>query len=66
MVKEGSFKYFIGYDDNDEIRPFCIMLPQMIRYAKYFDDNKTTSFKVIDKKLLKSTPKYRKNQLFNE
>ena len=53
MVKKGSFKYFIGYDDNDEIRPFCIMLPQMIRYAKYFDDNKTTSFKVIDKKTIK-------------
>ena len=61
MVKKGSFKYVIRYDDNDEIRPFCIMLPQMIRYAKYFDDNKTTSSKVIDKKLLKSTPKYRKN-----
>ena len=22
-----SFKYFIGYDDNDDIRPLCIMLP---------------------------------------
>ena len=25
----------------------------MIRYAKYFDDNKTMSFKVTDKRLLK-------------
>ena len=25
----------------------------MIRYAKYFDSDKTMSFKVIDKKLLK-------------
>ena len=25
----------------------------MIRYAKYFDDNKTMSFKVTDKQLLK-------------
>ena len=32
----------------------------MIGYAKYFHDNKTMSFKVIDKKLLKSTPKYEK------
>ena len=32
----------------------------MIGYAKYFHDNKTMSFNVIDKKLLKSTPKYGK------
>ena len=25
-----SFKYFIGYNDNDAIRPLCIKLPQMI------------------------------------
>ena len=24
-----SFKYFIGYNDNDIIRPLCIRLPQM-------------------------------------
>ena len=30
----------------------------MTGYAKYFESNKTMSFKVIDKKLLKSTPKY--------
>ena len=24
------FKYFIGYNDNDVIRPLCIKLPQMI------------------------------------
>ena len=49
---KSSFKYFIGYDDNDHIRPLCIK-PQMIGYAKYFDSNKTLSFKVIDKGLLK-------------
>ena len=41
MVKKSSLKYFIGYNDNDEIRPLCIMLPQIIGYAKYFDSNKT-------------------------
>ena len=51
--KTTSFKYFIGYNDNDDIRRSCIKLPQMIRYAKYFDSNKTMSFKVSDKKLLK-------------
>ena len=25
--KMGSFKYFIGYNDNDDIRPLCIKLP---------------------------------------
>ena len=29
----------------------------MIGYVKSFDSNKTMSFKVTDKKLLKSTPK---------
>ena len=27
---KNSFKYFIGHDDNDVIRPLCINLPQMI------------------------------------
>ena len=26
---KNSFKYFIGYNDNDNIRPLCIRLPQM-------------------------------------
>ena len=25
--KKSQFKYFIGYDDNDNIRPLCIRLP---------------------------------------
>ena len=39
--KKSSFKYFIGYSDNDDIRPLCIELPQMIGYGKYLDSNKT-------------------------
>ena len=27
------FKYFIGYNDNDIIRPLCIRLPQMTGYV---------------------------------
>ena len=49
---KNATKYFIGYIDNDEIKPICIRLPQMIGYVKYFDDNKVMSFKVTDKKLL--------------
>ena len=48
-------KYFIGYNNDDVIRPLCIKLPQMIYYLKYFDSNKTLSFKVSDKKLLKKS-----------
>ena len=50
---KNSFKYFIGYNDNNVIRPLCIKLPQMIGYVKSFDSNKTMSFKVDDNELLK-------------
>ena len=51
---KNSFKYFIGYNDNDIIRPLCIRLSQMTGYAKKFDDNVTMSFTVKDKQLLKN------------
>ena len=50
---KNSLKYFIGYNDDDVIRPLCIKLPQMIGYVKHFDSNKTMFFKVGDNKLLK-------------
>ena len=50
---KNSLKYFIGYNDDDVIRPLCIILPQMIGYVKHFDSNKTMSFKISDNKLLK-------------
>ena len=31
--KKTSFRYFIGYNYNDDIRPLCIKLPQMTGYA---------------------------------
>ena len=52
--KKSSFKYFLGYNDDDNvIRPLCIKLPQMIGYVEHFDGNKTMSFKVNDDRLLK-------------
>ena len=54
---KNSFKYFIGYSDNDVIRPLCIKLPQMTGYARKFDENATMSFIVKDKKLLKKYTK---------
>ena len=49
-----SFKYFIGYNDNDVIRPLCIRLPQMTGYARKFDENATMSFRANNKQLLKN------------
>ena len=46
-------KYFIGYNDNDVIRPLCVRLPQMTGYVKKFDDTVTMAFKINDKQLLK-------------
>ena len=50
---KNSFKYFIGYNDNDVIRSLCVRLPQMSGYARKFNENGTMSFIVKDKKLLK-------------
>ena len=50
---KNSHKYFIGYDENDNIIPLCIKLPQMTGYAKKFNENSTMSFIVKDKQLLK-------------
>ena len=38
---KNSLKYFIGYNDNDIIRPLCIRLPQMTGYPRKFDENTT-------------------------
>ena len=57
---KNSHKYFIGYNDNDNIRPLCIRLPQMTGYARKFNENATMSFIVKDKKLLKNIIKYGK------
>ena len=44
---KNALKYFIGYNDNDVIRPLCVRLPQMTGYAKKFNENATMSFKLI-------------------
>ena len=31
---KNALKYFIGYNDNDVIRPLCLRLSQMTGYAK--------------------------------
>ena len=50
--KYNSFKYFIGYNDNDVIKPLQLELSQMTGYINKFDKNTITmSLKVKDKKL---------------
>ena len=52
---KNSFKYFIGYYDNDVVRPLCVKLPQITGYTRRFNENTTMSFTVNNnKQLLKS------------
>ena len=60
--KYNSFQHFIGYNDNNVIKPLHLELPQMTGYINKFNENKTKnknkntimSLKVKDKKLLKN------------
>ena len=50
---KNALKYFIGYNDNDVIRPLCVRLSQMTGYGRKFDENATMSFRANNKQLLK-------------
>ena len=52
--KKNALKHFIGYNDNDVIRPLCLRLPQMTGYAKKFNEIVTMSFRANNKQLLKN------------
>ena len=42
---EEGYKYFIGYQEDEIVKPLCIILPQMNGYIKYFDNGgKNMSF----------------------
>ena len=49
---KNALKYFIGYNDNDAIRPLHLRLPQMIGYAENFNENASMSFRVNNNKQL--------------
>ena len=54
--KNNSFIYFIGYNDNDIIRPLCLKLSKMTGYINEFNENKNTiimSLRVNDEQLFK-------------
>ena len=53
--KYNSFKYFIGYNDNDVIRPLYFFLSQTTGYINKFDKNKIAmSIMIKDIQLLKN------------
>ena len=44
-----GFKYFIGYQEDENVKPLCIILPQMSGYIKYFENGgKNMSFLIKD------------------
>ena len=48
-----GFKYFIGYQEDEIVKPLCIILPQMSGYIKYFENGgKIMSFMVRDDNVL--------------
>ena len=58
--KNNSLIYFIGYNDNDVIRPLCLKLSKMTGYINEFNENKNTiimSLWVNDQQLFKKDNK---------
>ena len=61
-----GFKYFIGYQEGEIVKPLCIILPQMSGYIKYFENGgKNMSFLIKDDEVWK---KYKQiwNMIKNE
>ena len=65
--KCNSFKYFIGYNDNDVIKPLYLFVSQTTGYINKFEKNKIMSRAVKDKQLLENYNKIsKKNCRINE
>ena len=71
--KNNSFKHFIGYNDNDIIRPLFVKFPHITSYSNKFKDKKTKittttmSLMVKDTQLFKNYNKNMgKNWKFNK
>ena len=51
-LNDTTYKYFCEYLKNDVIKSLCVILPQMSRYIKYFDNGrKNMSFVTDDKEV---------------
>ena len=42
-----GFKYFIGYQEGEIVKPLCIILPQMSGYIKYFENGSKNIYFLI-------------------
>ena len=50
---DDGFKYFVGYQEDEIVKPLCIILPQMRGYVKHFENGgKNMSFMVKDDSVL--------------
>ena len=51
-----GFKYFIGYQEGEIVKPLCIVLPQISGYIKCFENGgKNMSFFIKDKEVWENT-----------
>ena len=50
-----GFKYFIGYQEGEIVKPLCVILPQMSGHIKYFE------YRGINMSFLLKLTKYEKN-----
>ena len=61
--KYNSSIYFVGYNDNDVIRPLYLFISQTTSYINKFEKNKITmSLMIKDIQLLKNYNKYGKKK----
>lgn len=52
-------EYFIGYKDNQKVKPLCLLLPKVSGYAISLDETKSMSFFLLkNNELLKIFIKY--------
>ena len=53
-----GFKYFNGYQEDEIVKPLCIILPQMSGYIKYFENgSKNMCFLIEDDEVRKKCEK---------
>ena len=51
-INDTTIKFFIGYLNEDVIKPLCIILAQISGFIKYFyDDGRNMSFKIEDRNI---------------
>ena len=67
-INDTTIEFFLGYLNEDIIKPLCIILPQMSGFIKYFDDgNKNMSFKIENKDIYsKYSVKFNSLPILNE